>query len=247
MFKKGYKQTTEHKNKIGEANKVSVKRYYDNGGIPWNRGKKYSPEESIKVSRNLGKYAQKAAIPWNKGFTKETDKRVKKISESQKGKSSPLRGIPRSEETKRKIGLANKGRKCSDETRKKMSERLKKNPLNYWLGKKRPDMSGKNHSNWAGGISQEPYGRGWTDILKESIRLRDNYKCQICGISQEEYNSTLIIHHLNGIKTDLNPDNLLALCRSCHTKLHRSPFLKSTKEIELRAVLINQTIQPPTE
>jgi len=29
--------TEEHKRKIGEANKISVKRYYANGGVPWNK------------------------------------------------------------------------------------------------------------------------------------------------------------------------------------------------------------------
>jgi group I intron endonuclease len=42
-----------------------------------------------------------------------------------------------SEETKLKISQANKGKKHSAETKKKMSDIQKANPVNYWLGKKR--------------------------------------------------------------------------------------------------------------
>lgn len=42
-----------------------------------------------------------------------------------------------SETTIKKMSLAHTGKKMSDETKKKMSEYKKKNPVNYWLGKKR--------------------------------------------------------------------------------------------------------------
>lgn len=49
---------------------------------------------------------------WNKGLTRETDERVAKYGDSQKGKSI-------SEEAKQKISKANKGRKLSKETLEK--------------------------------------------------------------------------------------------------------------------------------
>lgn len=80
--------------------------------------------------------------------------------------------------------------------------------------------SNKNHWNWKGGKSREPYGIEWTKTLKESIRLRDNFKCQRCGVDQKECIEALTIHHKNEIKTDLNPINLISYCRSCHIKVH---------------------------
>ena len=45
--------------------------------------------------------------------------------------------------------------------------------------------SGKDHWNWNNGSSFEPYPIGWSKILKESIRVRDNHVCQICGKKQK--------------------------------------------------------------
>lgn len=67
-------------------------------------------------------------------------------------------GYKLSEETKRKIGLANKGKVHSEEQNKQTSERMKKNPLRYWLGKKRPDIgekiskANKGRTAWNKGI-----------------------------------------------------------------------------------------------
>ena len=79
--------------------------------------------------------------------------------------------------------------------------------------------SGANNFNWRGGISGEPqYVKDWTDSLKEAIRERDNYICQICLSPQEEQNRKLHIHHIDYDKTNCNPDNLISLCHSCHVK-----------------------------
>jgi len=80
---------------------------------------------------------KKGHIPWIKGLTKETDERVRKMSEShiglQAGEKHPLYGTHRSEETRKKIGESqigripwNKGKKGlqhhSIETRRKIGE-----------------------------------------------------------------------------------------------------------------------------
>lgn len=79
-------------------------------------------------------------------------------------------------------------------------------------------QKGKLSWNWQGGISKEPYPFDFTDELKELIRKRDNYKCQICGCPQAENIHKLSIHHKDYNKDNLNPENLLSLCKSCHTK-----------------------------
>ena len=76
---------------------------------------------------------------WNKGLTKETDYRIKKISESKKGINHPFYGKKRSEETCKKISESNKGQIRSEKIRKNISEGKK--------GKKRKPFSNKHRKN----------------------------------------------------------------------------------------------------
>lgn len=58
--------------------------------------------------------------------------------------------------------------------------------------------------------------------LKESIRKRDNYICQECGKTQEqnlkEVDRKLEVHHIDGDDTNNVLKNMIALCKSCHSK-----------------------------
>ena len=125
----------------------------------------------------------------------------------------------------------------SKKTRKKQSVAKKKNPTNYWLGKKRPPTSeetkrklseslkkncvvycGEASPCWRGGISREPYSFDFTKELKELIRKRDNYKCQECQRRQEEHFRQLSVHHIDYNKKNSDPKNLITLCTCCHGK-----------------------------
>lgn len=125
------------------------------------------------------------------------------------------KGIPLTEEHKQNISKANKGnenlinaltgRICSPETRKKISDAQK--------GDKSP--------HWKGGISYQPYPEEWNETLKNSIRQRDGYVCQECGIHQDELDGRfkkLDVHHIDYNKDNLDPKNLITLCKSCHSK-----------------------------
>ena len=94
----------------------------------------------------------------------------------------------------------------SDETRIKMS--------NSRLREKNPA--------WKDGVSFEKYNLEWDAQLKESIRMRDEHICQECGIHQDElsenWHKQLDVHHIDYDKQNCNPNNLIALCRQCHTK-----------------------------
>lgn len=153
-------------------------------------------------------------------------------------------GVKMSEETKKKIGLANKGKgigrkfseetlkklsdcrigeknhfygkKHSDETKKKISEAKLKNPIRYWTGKRRQDMIGKNNFNWNGGSSFIGYSVDWTISLKRSIRERDKYLCKVCGEPQGD--TAHDVHHIDYDKTNCDPKNLITLCHRCHMK-----------------------------
>ncbi len=104
---------------------------------------------------------------------------------------------------------------------------------NSMYGKKHSKESLKKMSLSHGGTGIlgecREYTVEWTDDLRDSIRKRDAYKCQICEKTQEqhiqEYNDGLPIHHINYNKKNCEENNLITLCYSCHGKtLHNRYF-----------------------
>ena len=77
---------------------------------------------------------------------------------------------------------------------------------------------GDKNPRWLGGISREPYGWKWNEELREEVRRRDSYKCQVCGTPQAECARVLSVHHINYDKKDNDPLNLVALCLPCHVR-----------------------------
>ena len=194
----------------------------------WNKGMKFPYKPNYKL---------RGRIIWNKGLTKETDERVKRNAESgrEKKRLSHL-GKKHSEKTKKNIGKSLKGKKKSKEHRKNLSISLKKG---FASRKIKKAFLGKHHSKetieklkkiskghwksdknpkWKGGKSFEVYGIEWNDILKKEIRKRDNYTCQICGKKQNK--KKLDVHHIDEIKKNNNPKNLISLCHHCHVLIH---------------------------
>jgi len=80
------------------------------------------------------------------------------------------------------------------------------------------NQSGANSHFWKDGSALSPYGKGWNETLKTRIRIRDAYKCQICGVPQEECFNALSVHHIDYDKNNNDMVNLITLCKSCHTK-----------------------------
>ncbi len=146
-------------------------------------------------------------------------------------------GNKQSEETREKIRTSRKkrferlGYLNSTETRKKMSEARKGKPA-WNKGKKMPASARKkmseaayrrladprNHYNWKGGKSFEPYTSAFTKQLKQKIKGRDDYTCQLCGMTEEDYFQKLSIHHIDYNKDNCDTSNLITLCRSCNAK-----------------------------
>jgi len=77
---------------------------------------------------------------------------------------------------------------------------------------------GTGHWNYVNGKSLELYPLGWNNTFKEQIRFRDKYKCRLCGKPEIENNRKLDVHHKDYNKNNLNPNNLISLCKSCHMK-----------------------------
>lgn len=75
---------------------------------------------------------------------------------------------------------------------------------------------GEKSPNWQGGKSFEPYGIEFNEELRERIRERDNYACQVCGKVQRKRKFS--VHHIDYDKKNNSMRNLVTLCRSCHGK-----------------------------
>jgi 5-methylcytosine-specific restriction endonuclease McrA len=80
----------------------------------------------------------------------------------------------------------------------------------------------RNNPNWQGGLSFEEYSPEFDSSLKEQVRFRDKYKCQLCGCSQLENGKQLDVHHKDYNKRNNNINNLISLCVRCHRKTNHN-------------------------
>ncbi len=148
-------------------------------------------------------------------------KHVSQGTEFRKGQIPWNKGKYCSEKTKEKISKANRGKQRSEEFILMIIKRFTGTHHNKETKLKMSKSAiGENNSSWQGGISFEPYSPEFNKQLKELIRQRDGYKCQLCGMPECENISKLTIHHIDYIKKNCLPNNLIALCRSCNTKVN---------------------------
>ncbi len=154
--------------------------------------------------------------------TKHTEEAKKKIGEAHKGKKRP----PRSEEWRKKQSLVHKGQK------------------GFWKGVKRPPFSDEWRKNmsrvkqgdkthlWRGGITEEnKIIRSGIEfrLWREAVFARDNWACQECG--DRCGNGKAVELHPHHIKpfakfpdVRFAIDNGVTLCVGCHKKEHQHTF-----------------------
>lgn len=194
--------TEEHKRKVTNwKNPIERGKKISNSLT----GKKLSEEHKKRLSEAKKKLYENGYINHRKGkyHSEETKKR---LSENHKGKY---------------IGKDNHFYKNGKPKCQKCGKEIKGYTSKLCFDCFHKINRGEKHPNWQGGKSFEPYGLSWTDDLKESIRKRDNYVCQICEIHQDELtgmHKKLSVHHIDYCKDNLNPENLITLCTSCHMK-----------------------------
>jgi len=193
----------DKKGRFVKGYRASPKTEFKKGLVPWIKNKTHSKEAKSKISalhkgkrRSPRTEFKKGNIPWNKNLTKKTDKRL--------NYDRPT--------------TFKKGRKQSKKWYELMKGRTPWNKnLTGWLPKER-------HGNWHNGKSFELYGLEFNDKFKEQIRKRDGYKCQeccefqgkLCDSKGRKYK--LIVHHIDFNKKNNDSNNLISVCRQCHTK-----------------------------
>lgn len=161
------------------------------GMVPWNKGK------------------MTGQVPWNAGKTKDNDEKVRTLAEKVSASVKKLWKKP-GYKGGNKLGVSFN---LTDEQRRQYSERVsgEKNPM-Y-------GMSGEKSPGWMGGVSFLPYTPEFNGSLKNKIKRRDDFKCQLCGKKQFK---GLGPHHIDYKKENCDPQNLVTLCLSCNVKVNRN-------------------------
>lgn len=118
------------------------------------------------------------------------------------GPQHPMYGKPISDEHKRILTKANKGKYPSKETRAKRSETLKGRIITEEARRKISEtlmgkMCGNKNPNWRGGSSFDPYCAKFNEEFKEYIRVKFDRKCFLCENPEEENGRRLSVHHVN--------------------------------------------------
>ncbi len=195
-----------------------------------NLGRHFPPEFGRKIVETRRK---------NDSY-KLSDEARRKMSESQKKRLS-------NPEVRKRLSEATKKGMANPEVRKRLSEATKRvmsNPefrkmlsdvrkgqhlspqSEFKKGHKEAPETSKKRSEamrgekcylWKGGISYEPYSLDWTRSLKKAVRERDNYLCQLCLVKKG-----VQVHHIDYNKKNCNPENLITLCRNCHSKTNQN-------------------------
>ena len=204
---------------------------FKNGDVPWSKGLTKKTDKRIaKICFQEGnKFGE-----LNKG-RKFTEKHRKNLSEAMKGRISWNKGKKLSRKTRQKMSKAkmghtpwnkdktglrigwNKGKYLSKETKRKLSIASKGKHRSPKTEVKKGSTGAKSLA-WQGGKSFEPYSSEFNNTLKRKIRKRDKYTCQECGFTEEQLGYILGIHHIDYNKKNNNSNNLISLCKSCHSK-----------------------------
>lgn len=158
-------------------------------------------EEKLKQQNKEAKKAERAILSqkatqvsksqstrhsWAKGLTRETDERIDRIAKAKEGRPSKLRGVPRTEETRKRISEASKGKHTwTEESYQKLKRTL-------------DNLSPEQKELHTLHRSESHKGKHHTDAQKQ--RISDSLKGKNVGrkyINKEGVNKMVLPHELD--------------------------------------------------
>lgn len=148
-----------------------------------------------------------------------------------------FKGKKHSKESKLKMSVARTGKILSDIHKQNIGKSTKKSwKKGIFDNVKFVDWRKEKNPGWRGGVGQE-YPDEFNKELKNIIRERDSNMCQICGDRTGKGYKIGHIHHIDGHKENCDYDNLVLLCQTCHTKVHKSKDQSSPVIMSFRSKL----------
>ena len=89
----------------------------------------------------------------------------------------------------------------------------------------------------------QEYPPDWAAISRIA-RESTHWTCRVCGVHCHAMKALLHTHHVNGIKTDSRPENLHALCMTCHGTMpgHQTMYVSPEHRLALDALRKEQAI-----
>ena len=131
-------------------------------------------------------------------------------------------------------------KKRSLKDKKLMSEAQKRNPVRYWLGKHRLDVTGNKCHTWKGGVTPENMKIRHSlemKLWRKSVFARDNFTCQKYGTK----GGKLIAHHVNNFadfpELRFALDNGITLSEKAHREFHQIYGRKNNTKEQLQEFL----------
>lgn len=207
-----------------------------------NRGRPMSENtRAALLAANTGrKQSEKnlAAIKKSRIGSHHTPETRAKMSAACTGKG---KGIPKSEETKRKMSITQKAKSTRMSDRQKailLAANIGRKQSAETIAKRVAKISGAGGGNWKGGItpanmkirSSRNYAN-WRTL----VFARDDYVCQKCGAHNGEGHTVVLrAHHMDGFadfpEKRLDIENGITFCDKCHREFHRRYGMKHNRQ-----------------
>ena len=123
---------------------------------------------------------------------------------------------------KARIGDAMRGRRLTEEHKQKIGaanhRALRGRRLSALAYLRHP--RGSSHWWWKANREDASYSRIFLAKIRHEIRRRARYRCQQCNVAQSTLRRQLNVHHIDQNKRNDAAQNLIALCASCHKRVH---------------------------